>query len=66
MTIQMPQKNISDKILATFGKKRAVLIPKKGLTEKYGVYKCRKESFIRALLRPKNAKLPEGWEYYND
>ena len=63
MTIQTPQKDIFDKALAVIGKKRAVFIPKQGLTEKYGVYKCRKESFIRALLRPKDVKLPEGWIY---
>ena len=66
MTVQIPQKDIFDKILATLGKKRAVHIPKEGLTEKYGVYKCRKESLMRALLRPKDAKPPEGWEYWDN
>ena len=63
MTIQTPSRDIFDKTLAVFGKKRAFLIPKEGLKEKYGVYRCRKESFIRALLRPRDAKLPAGWEY---
>ena len=63
MTVQIPEKDIFDKTLAILGKRRAVFIPKEALTGKYGVYKCKKESFIRALLRPKKAKLPEGWEY---
>ncbi|MFA6292200.1 MAG: hypothetical protein WC637_10485 [Victivallales bacterium] len=64
MTIQAPSRNISDKILSAFGKRRAVFIPGEMLTEKYGIYKCRKESFLRALLRPKDAKPPEGWVYW--
>lgn len=66
MTIQTSSKDVFDKILSSLGKKRAVLIPQKGLTEKYGTYRCKKESFIRALLRPKDAKPPEGWTYLPD
>ena len=66
MTIQPPSKDILDKTLALLGKKRAVFIPKEGLKEKYGVYRCKKESFIKALVRPKNAKPPEGWEYWEE
>ena len=66
MTIQTPSKDILDKTLALLGKKRAVFIPKEGLAEKYGVYRCQKESFIKALIRPKDAKPPEGWEYWEE
>ena len=64
MTIQTPSTDIFDKILSAFGKKRAVFIPKESLTGKYGKYKCRKESFLKALLRPKHVKPPEGWVYW--
>jgi hypothetical protein len=63
MTIRPPSKDIFDKILSAFGKKRAVFIPMKSLTGKYGTYRCRKESFIKALLRSKDAEPPEGWVY---
>lgn len=63
MTLKVPKKDFSDKILAIFGKKRAVFIPKEGLSEKYGIYECKKESFFKALFRKKNEKPPIGWEY---
>ena len=62
MTIKMPEKTICDWILKALGKKRGVHIPT-GTYEKYGPYAystATKENFFRALLRPKDADLPEG------
>ncbi len=62
MTIKIPEPNICDKILKSIGKKRAVKIPTK-VYEKYGQYAYvvgQRESFWKALIRPKNKKLPEG------
>ena len=68
MTIRMPRKSWADRLLDALGKKRAVKIPE-GLYEKFGPYvyaQARKESFWRALLRSKQAKLPEGYMYIDD
>jgi hypothetical protein len=65
MTIKLPQKSILDRFLESIGKKRAVKIPE-NVYEKFGPYvyaKAQKESFWRALLRPKDAELPEGYTY---
>ena len=65
MTLASPQNNFSDRILSAFGKKRAMKIPE-GIFEKFGPYahvRVQKESFWRALLRPKGAKPPEGYFY---
>ncbi len=62
MTIKIPEPNIFDKFLKSIGKKRAVIIPK-NVYEKYGHHAyvvCQRESFWKALIRPKNKKLPEG------
>ena len=65
MTIKLPKPNISDRFLSLMGKKRAIRIPP-GIYEKFGPYvygKAEKESFWRALARPKNQDPPEGWVY---
>ncbi len=66
MTLHIPEKDFFDKLLSLFGKKRAVFIPKEGMNQKFGVYKCKKGSLIRALLRPKGANPPNGWMYLDD
>jgi hypothetical protein len=68
MTIRMPEADLPDKILQLFGKRRAVKIPA-DIYKKYGPYvsaRAVKESFWRALLRPKGQDPPEGYVYVND
>ena len=68
MTIRMPRENFSDKILKVFGKKRGARIPE-GVFRNYDPQKvdvyavAQKESFWKALSRPKDEELPE--EYFN-
>jgi hypothetical protein len=65
MTFRIPKENFADKILALMGKKRAVWIPT-DVYKKFGpfvIVQARKESFWRALARPKNQELPEEWFY---
>jgi hypothetical protein len=62
MTIKIPEKTIGDKVLKALGKKRGVHVPSGGYKE-YGPYAystAKKESFLKALLRPKDEPLPEG------
>ncbi len=63
MTIKIQPPNIFDKIVAIFGKKRAVYIPEKAMGGKYGIYEARRENILLALLRPENKPLPKGWQY---
>jgi hypothetical protein len=68
MTIRIPEADLPDKILQLFGKRRAVKIPA-DIYKKYGSYVSAlvvKESFWRALLRPKGKKPPEGYVYAED
>ena len=68
MTITIPKKGYIDRFLALIGKKRAVRITS-AACEKYGPYayaKAEKESFWRALIRPKYQKPPVGWIYPED
>jgi hypothetical protein len=65
MTFRIPKENFADKILALMGKKRAVWIPA-DVYKKFGpfvIMQARKESFWRALIRPKNKEPHEGWFY---
>ncbi len=65
MTIKLPKPKLADKILSLIGKKRAMRIPRE-VYEKFGPYvnaQAEKESFWRALVRPKNQDPPEGWVY---
>ena len=62
MTIKVPPLSIFDKFLYFIGKTRGVFIPTKVHSE-YGqhVYAISiKESFWKALLRPKGVDLPEN------
>jgi hypothetical protein len=60
-TIRLPKPSILDHILRAMGKKRAVYIPlSQGEKGQYAYMVARKESFLRALLRPRSRPLPEG------
>jgi hypothetical protein len=62
MTLRIPEPNIGDIILRYFGKKRGLIFPN-GRLEAQGidVYATAiKESFWKALLRPRNSQLPAG------
>ncbi len=61
MTIRLPKPSIPDHLLRAIGKKRAVYIPMpRGEKGQYAYMVARKESFLRALLRPRNRPLPDG------
>jgi hypothetical protein len=62
MTIKIPKPSIADKIRKLMGKKRGVILPS-GEHEKLGPYTysvAKKESFLKALLRPADEPLPNG------
>ncbi len=64
MTIIFSVPTFGDKLLAAMGKKRAVFIP--DIYSRFGKYaygRAVKEPFLRALARPKNQDLEEGWFY---
>jgi hypothetical protein len=66
MTVIIPKKTIGDWILGLFGKKRAIYVPSE-LYKTYGAYvyaKATRESFWRAMLRPKGGAPPLGWTYF--
>jgi len=63
MTIKIQPLGLPDKLLALFGKKRAVFMPKQEMP--YGYYIATREGFFRALLRSKGQKPPEGWVYWD-
>jgi hypothetical protein len=62
MTIKIPKKTTGDRVLKALGKKRGVHIPAETYKEfgPYAYATAQKESFLSALLRPKNEPLPEG------
>lgn len=67
MTIIFPEPTFGDKLLAVMGKKRAVFIP--DIYSRFGKYaygRAVKESFLEALIRPKNQELEEGWFYQDE
>jgi len=67
MTIIFSEPTFGDKLLAVMGKKRAVFIP--DIYSRFGKYaygRAVKESFLEALIRPKNQKLEKGWFYQNE
>ena len=67
MTIIFPEPTLGDKLLAVMGKKRAVFIP--DIYSRFGKYaygRAVKESFLEALIRPKNQELEEGWFYQDE
>lgn len=61
MTIRIPKPNLADRFLRLIGKKRAVRLPTNmgQLGQHYQAVGF-KESFWKALIRPKNRMLPEG------
>jgi hypothetical protein len=62
MTIKIPKKTIGDRVLKALGKKRGVQIPAE-THKQFGPYAyatAQKESFLKALLRPKDEPLPDG------
>jgi len=66
MTVKVPEKNMVDKMLGILGKRCAVYIPNLEKREPYVYAQARKEPVLRALLRPRNAPLPDGWVYIDD
>ena len=64
MTIKFTEPNIFDKILESFGKKRAFKVPEKD--KPYAYHTIQPENFLRALLRPANVPPPPGWFYRED
>ena len=70
MTMITPRRSILDRFLKVIGKDRAVHMGvAKNAEEKFGPYQTTrlpKESFFRALLRPRKAQLPEGWAYLDN
>ncbi len=66
MTVKIPEKNMVDKMLGILGKRRAVYIPNLKKFEPYVYAQVQKEPILRALLRPHDASLPDGWVYIDD
>jgi len=67
MTIIFSEPTFGDKLLAVMGKKRAVFIP--DIYSRFGKYaygRAVKESFLEALIRPKNQELEKGWFYQDE
>ena len=63
MTIRLPQISFGDKMLKALGKKRGLRLPTEAY-EKCGPYvsaAAQKECFWRALVRAKDADLPDGY-----
>ena len=61
MTIRIPKPNLADRFLRLIGKKRAVRLPKNmGQFGQHFQVVGIKESFLKALFRPKDRMLPEG------
>ena len=60
MTIRIPNPNLADMFLKFLGKKRAVYLPTNlGKLGPYYQATGIRESFWKALFRPKSRKLPE-------
>ena len=64
MTIEITEPDWTDRLLRRMGKRRAILIPDGEARFGPFVYaRARKEPFLSALLRPRNAPPPAGWIY---
>lgn len=65
MTIALPKTTLADRLLASIGKRRAVRMPFEvyGKLGPYAYARAEKESFWRALMRPRNQDPPDGWIY---
>jgi len=60
MTIKFPSKTIGDKLLELIGKRRAIYFPHEiNNFGPYGYYTWKKESILKALLRPYDKPLPK-------
>ena len=64
MTVMIEPPSLADRILACFGKKRAVCFPKTSNPDAYCV--AHREGFFCALCRPKGKPLPEGMAYWDE
>ena len=65
MTIRIPEETFADRLLDMMGKKRAIWIPT-DVHKRFGPYvimRAQRESFWKALARPKGQELSEGWFY---
>jgi hypothetical protein len=61
MTIRIPKPSMADRFLRILGKRRAVQLPSNmGQFGDHFQAVGIKESFWKALIRPKNRKLPES------
>lgn len=62
MTIKLPDPSVLDSFLYFLRKRRGVVIPKESYRNhgSYAYVTGQKESFFKALFRPKNASLPYG------
>jgi hypothetical protein len=69
MSIHISPPTLADRILRVMGKRRGIVIPTE-IHKKFGPYvhsTAVRESFWKALLRPKDAPLPKGvidWEEF--
>ncbi len=66
MTMLIRPPNWADHLLAVFGKRRAVFVGNSlqfPPPSPHGFQYAPQESFLKALLRPKDKPLPEGWVY---
>jgi hypothetical protein len=61
MTLRVQPPGLADRILALLGKRRAVCLP--SMKEPYGYYIAKRESFLRALVRPRGMPPQSGWFY---
>ena len=66
MTILIKPPNFADRILAYLGKRRAVFMVPPLKQPTHGTVYAPRESFLRALLRPKSCPLRKGWFYWGD
>ena len=64
MTIRIQPPNSADKLLALFGKKRAIFVPNDSIP--FGYYIARRENVLRALFRRAGQPPPKGWCYWDD
>jgi len=64
MTIRYPRRTWGDRLLARWGKQRAVYVP--DVYRRFGIYAIGRgvrEPFWRALLRRRGRPLAPGWAY---
>jgi len=64
MTVMIEPPSWPDRWLASIGKQRAIHMPDNMPLNVYCA--ARRESFLRALLRPRGKQPPPGWVYWNE